>query len=297
MTLPTVLSFACILACIAICAVVMFFNASFWASVGHDLRAQVGFAVAIIAVDGIKVMMLPLAAAAIARGLRTCAITAVGLWAMLTGFSQYSAWGFAMLNAGQTVSTILALTSEVKEKRFHLKQLERKRSSIRDDGPSELTGIHLKELQFDPKFRSTAGCLRVSVQSSPFCAEYRAAVTKDAMARVSAELDGKMQTLRAEVLATEHKITVLRLANPASVIERALGWSDGEGWALVNAWMIAVLEMASGLGMYVALRVRMAERGPEPPPPSHWDVVPRTSARNKRGRRSPWPFQQPALQS
>jgi len=279
------LSLACLGASLAICAVIVVLNASFWGSIGNEDRARIVFTVGAVAVDVMKVTLLPLAALAVARQLRTAAITAVGLWVLLTGFSLFSAWSFAQRNSGVGAAELAALGAELKEKQRQLQQAEGELAALPKHRSEKLAAIELKSLDADPKFQLSRQCTEVAAQTRQFCAAYRRLVGEREVAALAAALELRLQALRDAVRGLETQVNRLRFGNPASAFERAFHWAEGEGWIAVNMVVIAVFEIAAGAGVYLALRIHMAvaERSLPPEPPAPWRPVPRSTGRRKTG--------------
>ena len=284
--MPKALSLTCLGAALAVCAVIVVLNASFWASIGNEDRARLVLPIGAVAIDVMKVTLLPLAALAIARQLRTAAMAAVSLWVLLTGFSQFSAWSFAQRNSGVGAAELAGLGAELKEKQRQLRQAEGELAALPQHRAEKVAAIELKSLEADPKFQLSRECREIAAQTRQFCAAHRRLVGEREVAALAVELELKLQPLRDAIRLLEGQVNRLRFGNPASAFERAFQWAEGEGWVAVNIFIIAVFEIAAGAGVYVALRIHMGlpEPGPPPEPPAtSWRAVPRSAGRRKAG--------------
>ena len=284
------LSLVCLVASAAIGVVIMVLNANFWAGIGTQDRARVAFAVGALALDCMKVTLLPLAAVAADRQLRTYVVTAVSMWLLLTSFSLYSAWSFAQRNSGAGAAELVMLDAELKEKQLQLRQAMGRLEALPQHRDAGLTTIEIKALEADRKFQLSRGCFQAQVQTRSFCAGHRRLAAEHDVAVLAAGLDKQVQGLRSDIRELEAKVNHRRFGNPASAVERALHWAEGDGWILVNAFIIAVLEIAAGVGVYLALRLQMIaprERS-DLSPRSHWQSVPRSPER-RSGNGAPGP--------
>jgi hypothetical protein len=262
-------TFAGVLLALSFIALSAAINWRYGHSVGRDAADQFIFAAISLAGDIAKAITPFFFWYALAGRRVLPAIAAALFWISCTAYSLSSAAGFAELNRAEQTGRLVtgketyeALQGEIARKEGQLKALG-------SFDPPGVIAQRLEALRQNPRWASSRQCTDATASASrSFCAAYHTQASEREKAIEGEKLEAEIADLRAKLPALAGAARIAHGDPRAGFLVRLTGWDILKvqtGFALL---FIAVLEIGSGLGLFIALSHGGQARPGEAPSPA-----------------------------
>lgn len=229
-------------------------NARFGYSLGGDDVDGVIYAAASIAADGFKAVSLIFAAWAIASRQWLAAIACSVLFLVGTSYSLVSAVGFAGSNRAEA-STQKASPQNI----YDRTKAQYERDILKLDGfgvvqTSAEVSQKLQLVRQHPRWKATSGCTDITAKKSRgFCRRYGLLLIEHARSKEAEKLKVSLSKARAQLDRLEGELGGSSGEHQANLVSRLLGTSLGKTELALIILMALLVEIGSGLGLFVAL--------------------------------------------
>lgn len=255
------LTAAGIMLALAFMALSAIINWRYGASIGRDGTDQLIYAAVSLTADLAKaVTPFFFWYAALNRHVIPAAAAAL-LWGACTAYSLASAAGFAEVSRAAQGGTVAVAKTEHDALNA---SLARKKEQIKALGPVSPEGIirqRLETLRQDARWNRTKNCTAATVRDSrAFCAEYSEVSENLERARAAAALERETDDLRRRVAAIAGTAQLEDADPRAGFVAKLTGWNAAAVQTGFVLLFIAVLEIGSGLGLFIALSHGGADR-------------------------------------
>lgn len=182
------------------------------------------------------------------------ALASALFWIAVTGWSLSSAGGFAELNRAEQTGIHVTKKSD---HTGHTIELARKEQQLKDLGtfdPPAITAQRLEAARQNLRWARSRQCTdATSRESRIFCAEYHLLEAARQKGVEAARLESEIASLRTR-LAGLAGAAASDAGDPrARFLSRLTGWELGSVETALTLLFIAVLEIGSGLGLFIAL--------------------------------------------
>ncbi|MEL6374126.1 MAG: hypothetical protein AAFR04_09175 [Pseudomonadota bacterium] len=174
------------------------------------------------------------------------------VWLVVVGFSLTSALGHAALNRQDTTGQRANLAATYKDLRGELTRAEEQLAWVPQHRPAAAVQSAIDSLKTERAWRWSRACTVVKGRSTRgLCQRYHGLTAELAAAQSAAKWNTRIGELKQKLAA--QKGTVHASADPqATVIAGLLGLSISDVQTILMVLIALLLEIGSGLGMYVA---------------------------------------------
>jgi hypothetical protein len=206
--------------------------------------------------------------AAVRNRMWSQALAAAIVWGVVSAYSMTSALGHAALNRLDTSGQRAVQTAAYHDLRADSDRAKEQLRWIPAHRPADTVAAELNVLKAQRQWTTTAGCTQVSGKSArDFCQQFHKLNAELASGQQAQRLEARISEVGAKLAATPGA-TVLSEADPqASVLARLSGLEVGEVQTALTIFVALLIEIGSGLGMYVAFAYwRVHERKAKPAP-------------------------------
>lgn len=228
-------------------------NYRFGFSLGKtEMDGQI-YGMASAAADCFKALVPFFFFAALRNRMWSQALAAALVWGVVSTYSLTSALGHAALNRLDTTGQRAVQTANYKDLRADLERAKEQLGWIPAHRPADTVTAELNVLKAQRQWQLTSECASVSGKSArEFCQQYHKLNAELASGRQSQKQEARISDISAR-LATTPGGTVLSDADPqASVLARLSGLNVGQVQTALTIFVALLIEIGSGLGMYVA---------------------------------------------
>jgi hypothetical protein len=196
------------------------------------------------------------------------------VWVVVTGFSLTSALGHAAQNRLNTAGQRTVEAQVYKDLRADLKRAQDELSWIPQHRPTQTVAAEIEGLKKQRLWTSTNGCVDIPGKTTrEFCQQHSALTAELASAQRSGEISQRITGIH-DKLGAATRSTVLSEADPqAAVLAKVasifgLSMKTEDVQTALTIFIAVLLEVGSGLGMYVAfstwrINERMAPAAPQ----------------------------------
>lgn len=182
------------------------------------------------------------------------ASAAAAFWLACTAYALTSVTGFLETNRAMQsgaratrVDSHAGLTDELKRK-------QSQREAMGHVAPSKVAAARVESLKQDRRWQSSKNCSEVTGNSARQFCQKMLVFDEERVTAIEAErLDGEMRSLREEI-GTLAGLARLADGDPrVAYMSRVTGWPAASIETLLSLLFLAVLELGSGLGLFIAL--------------------------------------------
>ena len=194
------------------------------------------------------------------------ALAAALVWTVVSAYSMTSALGHAALNRQDTAGHRAVQADAYKDLRADSKRVQEQLTWIPAHRPAETVMAELNVLKAQRLWVVTRECGEVSGKTArDFCQQFHKLNAELASAQQSQKLETRIAEIGAK-LAKQMGGTVMTEADPqASVLARLTGLDISQVQTALTIFIALLIEIGSGLGMYVAFAYwRLQERKADP---------------------------------
>lgn len=195
------------------------------------------------------------------------------VWVVVTGFSLTSALGHAALNRFDTAGKRASETQVYQDLRADLKRAQDQLSWIPQHRPTQTVVAEIEGLKNQRLWAGTKGCTEIPGKTArEFCQMNSERNAELASAQQSGALEARISEIHAK-LGGATRSTVMSEADPQAAVLAALGrlalpsLKTEDVQTALTLFIALLLEIGSGLGMYVAFsQWRIYDRMAPPAP-------------------------------
>jgi len=226
-----------------------------------ELDGQI-YGAASAAADCLKALVPFFFFAAMRNRVWSQAIASALVWVVVTGYSMTSALGHAALNRSDSTGHRAVEALSYKDLRSDLERARAQLSWIPQHRPTAAVQGQIESLKTKREWSWSEECKETSSKSlRDFCQKYHALTSEAASAQQAAALEARIAEAEAK-LAKAGSGTVMAEADPqAKVLADLSGRGLGEVQMALVVFVALLLEIGSGLGMYIAFsQWRLYER-------------------------------------
>lgn len=208
------------------------------------------------AADCLKALVPFFFFAAIRNRVWSQAVASLLVWSVVTAYSLTSALGHAALNRMETGGQRVVEAQAYKDLRQDLDRTKNQLSWIPQHRPAATTQAELEGLKTQRRWDLTKGCTDVtSGKGREYCQQVHALGAEVASAQKAAALEARIATIQAKLVKAE-KGGAHAVADPqAKVLADLSGLSVEHMQIALVVFIALLLEIGSGLGMYIAFSV------------------------------------------
>lgn len=243
-------------------------NYRFGFSLGKtEMDGQI-YGMASAAADCFKALVPFFFFAAVRNKMWSQALAAVLVWGVVSAYSMTSALGHAALNRLDTSGQRAVQTATYHDLRADSGRAKEQLGWIPAHRPAETVSAELNVHKSQRQWMATRECTAVSGKSArDYCQQFHKLNAELASGQQSQKLETRIAEIGAK-LAMTTGATALSDADPqASVLARLSGLDVGQVQTVLTIFVALLIEIGSGLGMYVAFAYwRVHDRKAEPAP-------------------------------
>jgi hypothetical protein len=243
-------------------------NYMFASSLGRGSFEGQVLGVVSVAVDILKALLAVFVAWAASEGRRTFVVIGGLAFLLFTTASMLAATGFASQNRGAVSNAGTVLNARLSVAERDLAGLNSKLQALPAHRPASLVEEAVNAAHHDRRWQPSKECtVQINSATRDFCDGYFRLRAELAAAREAARLDeviGRQQALIDRMIAGGGG----SLADPqARLLAQAFGIEEASVQRLLMTLIALVVEVSSGLGVYLATgHGRSANRKPDPEP-------------------------------
>ncbi len=196
------------------------------------------------------------------------ALAAVLVWGVVTAYSMTSALGHAALNRLDTSGKRAVASATYHDLRADAERAKEQLTWIPAHRPQETVAAEINVLKAQRHWTATHECTNVTGKSArEFCQQFHKLSAEHASAQQSRKLEQRISEIGAK-LAASGGATAMSEADPqASVLARISGLDIAQVQTALTIFVALLIEIGSGLGMYVAFAYwGIHERKSQPAP-------------------------------
>lgn len=238
-------------------------NWSFGFSLGRtEFDGQI-YGAASAAADCLKALVPFFFFAAVRNKMWSQAAASAIVWCVVTVYSLTSALGHAALNRFDTASQRTVTAQSYGDLRKDLTQAQEQLSRIPHHRPAAAVQADIDNMKNQRPWAWTKGCAEVSgKQGREFCEKYLGLVAELASSIEAKGLQSTIAGLQTKIEETKSNGTVTASADPqAEVLAKLTGFDMEKVQMAMTIFIALLLEVGSGLGMYIAFsQWRLYER-------------------------------------
>ncbi len=181
------------------------------------------------------------------------ALAAVLVWGVVTAYSMTSALGHAALNRLDTSGKRAVASATYNDLRADAERAKEQLTWIPAHRPEETVAAELNVLRAQRYWVTTHECKDVTGKAArEFCQQFHKLSAEHASAQQSRKLEQRISEIGAK-LAAAGGATVMSESDPqASVLARISGLDIAQVQTALTIFVALLIEIGSGLGMYVA---------------------------------------------
>lgn len=238
---------------IGLSLVSMIANWRFGVRLGAEDGDALVYGLASVCADGMKII-LPFAIGWAWRRRRIAEwLSAACLWLVITGYSLVSALSFAAMNRAEMTERKAAIGQQVQDLRADLDAKRRERHDLPSARPVGAVEADIRTSEQSPRWETTRKCTEAdNREARTFCERHQRLAAELAVSRRSEKLDQDIAALQAKLDARPSTST--RTIDPQLDLFRNLsGWGEGAVKAALAILVCLLIELGSGLGLFVVL--------------------------------------------
>lgn len=249
-------------------------NWRFGLSLGKtELDGQI-YGAASAAADCLKALIPFFFFAALKNRMWSQAAASAVVWVVVTSYSMTAALGHAALNRFDTAGQRTVEAQAYKDLRADLKRAQDQLSWIPQHRPAQTVAAEIEGLKSQRLWTVTKGCTDMPGKTTrDFCQQASVLNAEFASAQQAASLEGRITAIHSK-LGGATRATVLSEADPqAAVLAKLVAFlgvnvKTEDVQTVLTIFVALLLEIGSGLGMYVAfstwrIHERMAPAAPQ----------------------------------
>lgn len=271
------LTFAGVVLAVAFMALSATINWRYGHSVGRDEADQLIYAAISLAADLAKAIT-PFFFAYASKNRRLIpACASASFWIVCTAYSLSSAAGFAEVNRAEQTGGLATKKSDHEALNSELMRKQSQLNALGTNEPPAVVEQKLAQLRLSSRWASSQECSDATVRESRnFCAEYLALEAMRQKGLAGLNLEKEIAALRTRVATLAGAAEVGEADPRAGFLVRLTGWSAIRVQTGYSILLIVVLEIGSGLGLFIALNHgelgrganrQGAQTGSQAPPP------------------------------
>ncbi len=242
-----------VLVTLGLIAVSVMMNFRFGQSLGRTEWDGLVYGLASACADGFKVI-LPFAIMAAWTGRRRFAASAgAALWLVFTAYSMTSSLGHSAVNRAESAGERKHQIADYQHVRRSLEVKLRERESLPTARPIVALEAQLKIAQGSHRFERTQRCTDVGRIDSSFCEDVARLEAERAIGRRAHELDEEITRLKGILDAASGAARSEQGDAQAAMLGELSGMAEGYVRMALTLLVSVMVELGSGLGMYVVL--------------------------------------------
>jgi hypothetical protein len=179
------------------------------------------------------------------------------VWVVVTGYSLTSALGHAALNRLDTAGQRATQTQSHQDLRNDLERTRSQLSWIPQHRPVATVQSEIDGLKLRREWNWSAECTDIKgKQTRDFCTLFQSLTAEHASAQQAAALEARIAEIQAKLADVKGNGSVLTEADPqAAILAKLTGFQTETVQTALVVLVAVLLEIGSGLGLYVAFSV------------------------------------------
>lgn len=179
------------------------------------------------------------------------------VWVVVTGYSLTSALGHAALNRLDTAGQRATQTQSHQDLRNDLERARSQLSWIPQHRPAATVQSEIDGLKLRREWSWSAECTDIKgKQTRDFCTSFQTLTAEHASAQQAAALEARIAEIQAKLADVKGHGSVLTEADPqATILAKLTGFQMETVQTALVVLVAVLLEIGSGLGLYVAFSV------------------------------------------
>lgn len=188
---------------------------------------------------------------------------ALGAFLVFTAYSLTASFGLAALLKEEKIGGRTAIAAAYRDERAALAKLDAQRKALGMVQPVGVIEAHLAKLKLDRAWQSSSGCTNATATASrALCAQVQDVEAQLASAKAATALDDKIAAARSRLGTQDAKVAVSEADPQAAAIAKASGLSQDTIRLGLHATLAIVLELGSGLGLFLVFGHHGGQRAP-----------------------------------
>lgn len=263
--MTTLIRWVGVLMAVGFMALSLLINWRYGVRLGRDGIDQWIFSFASLLADMAKAATPFLIVLALARGQWLAGMVAVAFWLICTCYSLLCIAGFMEANHAVAVGGLASQQETEGDLRSDLRRKHNEREALGSIGASTVVAARILQSQQNRRWSGSQRCsLPRDAADRTFCAGVAALEVERVKASEAERLDREAVSLRRQVAALSGTTQIGHGDPRVTFIGRFVGWQKSTVEAFLALLLLALLEIGSGLGLYIAVghgSLRVHEKG------------------------------------
>lgn len=252
-----------VLVTLGLIAVSVMMNFRFGQSLGRTEWDGLVYGLASACADGFKVI-LPFAIMSAWTARRRFAATAgAALWLVFTAYSMTSSLGHSAVNRAETAGERKHHIADYQHVRRSLEVKLREREALPAARPLGAVEAQLRIAQASHRFERTQRCTEVARFDTTFCEDVAKLDAERAIGRRAQELEEEVARLKRSLDAASSTARSEQGDAQTAMLGELSGMAEGYVRLALTLLVSVMVELGSGLGMYVVLGRKSQAEAPE----------------------------------
>ncbi len=240
-------------AAIAMIAASATMNYLFMHSLGRSEIEGHVLGVVSVAVDVLKALLAVFVAVAARRHARTYVMIGSVAFIVFSIASFLSAIGFSAQNRAGVAEAVAAKTNNLSDADIELKRLLAKLLALPAARPVNVIEVEIRGAQFNARWTTSRQCSSVSSsEQRSYCQSVARLDAELATAREAEKLEVQASELRVRLTALRGRVQEVQKDSQTGMLARVFGLDANVLRLVLAAFVALVVEIASGLGLYLA---------------------------------------------